>query len=157
MLVTTRNPALAFQPAETGIEILPIDNDVGSKLVLHLLSMDIVHELSSGETESAQELSEKLSGHALEISQKTGLINQRSWSIQEFMRIYDKNTMKLHGNAHIATVWKLSFESLCASSAAFLGVLSYLMPDSISQELFQSADPKLLLPTSLQFCADDLE
>jgi hypothetical protein len=154
-LVTTRNHALAFQPAETGIEILSFDSELGSKFVLHLLSMDISHDLSSGEIESARELSEKLSGHALAINNMAGLIHRRSWSIREFLSVYENNTEKLHDKT-LATIWKLSFESLDAQSGGLLGVLSYVVPDSIPQELFRTPSPEDL-PSSLQFCSDELE
>ena len=114
-MVTTRNHSLAFEPAETGIEIAPFDTDVGSRFLLHLLSLNIAQDLSTGEVKSAHELAEKLSGHALGISQMAGLIYRQSWSIQEFLAIYNKNTRKVHeisGGNSLGAVWQLSFESL---------------------------------------------
>lgn len=81
-----------FDPAETGIEVLPFDLESGARFVLHLLSNDIAADLTSQEAESATGLSERLSGHALAISQMAALINRRSWTINEFLAIYDRNT-----------------------------------------------------------------
>ena len=144
---------MAFEPAEIGLEVLTFEPDDGSKLLLQLLSMDISNDLNAKETKSALELSEKLSGHALAISQMAGLIHRRSWSIEQFVSIYMKSTQRLHENA-LDAVWKLSFESLDDLSFNFLGVLSYIAPDSIPQALFEPGDPAQL-PQSLQFCNDE--
>jgi hypothetical protein len=123
VLVTTRNRSLAFEPAETGIEVLPFDPDVGSQLLLHLLSLDIAADVSHQEAKSAYELSESIGGHALMISQMAGMIHRRSWSIEEFLQIYNPNTKKLQNSMDaIDALWKISFESLDCESSAFLGV-----------------------------------
>ncbi|MCJ1309172.1 hypothetical protein MMC25_002828 [Agyrium rufum] len=157
-LITTRNHALAFEPAEAGIEIFPFDPDVGSAFILHLLRSDIAAAISSENVESAQELSKKLGGHALAISQMAGIIHRRSWSISEFVAIYDRNTKEMlgmPGHNSIDAVWKISFKSLNLEGATMLGVLSYLMPDSIPQALFEPSHPEEL-PTTLEFCSHEL-
>lgn len=156
-LITTRNHNLAFQPADTGIEILPFGTEAGSGFLLHLLSLDIADKLTVQEAKSAHELSERLSGHALAISQMAGLIHRRSWSIEEFLAIYDKNTQKIHGSAtgdSLDTVWYLSFKSLEPECSAFLGVLCYVSPDSIPQELFEST---AALPPGLELYQDTMK
>ena len=157
-LVTTRNHSIAFAPADVGIEVLPFDPEAGSKFLLSLLSLDIAADISSGETESAYTLAEKLSGHALAISQMAAFIHRRSWTIEEFLAVYEKNTQKMHGlrgYTSLDAVWQISFESLNPTSSAFLGVLSYMMPDSIPQALFETHDPACL-PDTLSFCNDAL-
>ncbi|KUJ17107.1 uncharacterized protein LY89DRAFT_782305 [Mollisia scopiformis] len=77
-LITTRNHNLAFQPADTGIEVFPFKTAEGSAFLLHLLSLDIVDNLTEKEAKSAFDLSERLSGNALAISQMAGLIHRRS-------------------------------------------------------------------------------
>jgi hypothetical protein len=137
--------------------VLPFDLESGSRFLLHLLSLDIATEVSTSEAKSASDLSERLSGHAVAIVQIAGLIHRRSWTIQEFLAIYDRNTRKMlgmSGHNSLDAVWKLSFESLNDQCAAFLGVLSYITPDSIPQALFEASDPPNL-PTSLQFCTDE--
>jgi len=157
-LITTRNHALAFEPAETGIEILPFDRAAGSGFILHLLSRDIAADISSQDAKSALDLSEKLSGHALAISQMAGLIHRRSWSIAEFVAIYDRNTREMlgmPGTNSLDAVWRLSFESLNENCAMMLGILCYLMPDSIPQALFEPSD-RNDLPATLNFCSHEL-
>ncbi|KAF2836401.1 hypothetical protein M501DRAFT_1018761 [Patellaria atrata CBS 101060] len=89
-LITARNHNLAYEPAETGIEVLPFDTETGSVFVLHLLSLDIAADVATQESKSAAQLSERLGGYALAISQMAALIHRRSWTIEEFLAIYDR-------------------------------------------------------------------
>lgn len=111
------------------------------------------------EAQSALELSQQLDGHALAISFMAGLIQKRSWSIQEFLSIYEKNKRDLHGqrcpNA-LSTIWHLSFKSLSPESAALLGILAYINPDSVAQELFTKAE-KDSLPALLRTSTNELD
>lgn len=152
-IITTRNHSLAFEPADRGIEISSFEPDGGSKLLMQLLSLDVTNEIKESEVKSALELSEKLRGHALAISQMAGLIHRRSWTIKEFISVYEKSTQRFNHRA-LDAVWRLSFESLGVESSEFLGVVSYVAPDSIPQALFEPEKPPDL-PGILQFCADD--
>jgi hypothetical protein len=160
VIITTRNRSLAFEPAGKGIEVLHFDSEAGSGFLLHLLQMDVAKDIANQDVRSAKALSEKLSGHALALNQMAGLIHKRSWSIDEFLRIYDKNARRIHGLSQeensIDTVWRLSFESLDGPASAILGVLSFYMPDSIPEALFRRTSSKDL-PHSLKFCEDDFE
>jgi hypothetical protein len=118
--------------------------------------MDIVSNLASQEALSAMELSSRLSGHALAISQMAGLIHKRGWSIEEFMKLYSRNAQKIENRTSLDTVWKLSFESLEKNSYQLLGVLSFLMPDSIPDALLRPSDT-VMLPECLMFCEDEME
>ena len=157
-IITTRNHALAFEPAQTGIDVLPFDIATGSKFLLSLLAKDIAEDVTAVESQSAIDLSEKLSGHALAISQMAGLIHKRSWSIKEFLAIYDRNTKRLHGtpgSTSLDAVWYLSFKDLDGLSSAFLAVLAYIMPDSIPQALFEDVKSSEM-PEVLRDCCDEL-
>lgn len=158
-LITTRNHNLAYEPAELGIEVLPFDKESGTRFILHLLSRDVASDVKSGEYESACELSARLSGHALAISQMTGLLNSRKWGISEFVGIYDRNTRQMlnrPGTNSMDAVWKLSFESLSPQNSIILGIMSYLVPDAVPQALFDNVNAQDL-PPDLTFCADELQ
>lgn len=157
-LITSRNHSFAFEPADGGLELTTWDTETGSRFLLHLLSTDVGKELANEEATSANELSRKLSGHALAISHMAGLIHRRAWSVSEFMEIYNKYPNVMHGvsgNSSIDALWEISFKSLDPQSHALLGVLCFLAPDSITQSLFEvsRADD---LPERLKFCADYL-
>ena len=123
---------------------------------MQLLQRDIATDVVSKELQSAKELSEKLDGHALAISQMTALIHRKLWSIATFLAMYEKNAQKIHhfpGYTSLGAVWQVSFEQLDLVNAAILGVLAYIMPDSIPIALFKPE--KSALPESLSFCADE--
>lgn len=157
VLVTTRNRNFAFGPADFGIEIPSFDVNVGSQFLLHLLRKDIASDVL--ETESAVELSEKLSGHALALSHMAGLIQTRSWRIKEFLSIYEKNRRKFHHDwtKSLATVLHFSFEELSIEALTLLGVLAYISPDSIPSLLFDSEQDSKVLPENFSFCMNKLD
>lgn len=70
-----------------------------------------------------------------------------------------KNKRDLHGqrcpNA-LSTIWHLSFKSLSPESAALLGILAYINPDSVAQELFTKAE-KDSLPALLRTSTNELD
>lgn len=134
VLITTRNHSLAFDPGDGGFEILPWDTDTGSKFLLHLLAGHIRDELLASETESAYSLSERLSGHALALSNMCGLIHRRSWSISELVEVYDRAKDFQDG---LETVWNLSFANLQPDCAALLSAFAFCAPDAIPQSLFE--------------------
>ncbi|KAK4141224.1 Tetratricopeptide-like helical [Dichotomopilus funicola] len=153
-LVTTRNLKVAFEVADTGMEIANWDNEEGSKFLLHLLQGDSALDLEDSEIASAHDLADKLSGHALAISALAGVIHRRAWSIKEFMEFYNQHRSQVPSRTPaIKALWYMSFKSLDAQSHAILAVMSFLEPDSIPQALFEPEDPTAL-PASLAFCSD---
>ncbi|KAH8714838.1 P-loop containing nucleoside triphosphate hydrolase protein [Phaeosphaeriaceae sp. PMI808] len=127
-LITTRNTALAYEPAEAGIEVSSWDTRTGSQFLLHLLSGHISAELLASQSQSALELSERLSGHALALAKMGGVIHRRSWTIRELVEVYDRQPDFKNG-------------------------IGPVCPDSITQS---SPEPKELkhLPASLQWLGD---
>ncbi|UKZ68843.1 uncharacterized protein TrAtP1_009863 [Trichoderma atroviride] len=109
-IITTRNHNLVYKFATSGLEIASWDAKTGSEFLLFLLKDNIGRDIQA-EGLSAFELAEKLSGHALGISHMAGLIQQRSWSITEFMRIYLKDPRRLH-KSELQAVWDVSFGTL---------------------------------------------
>lgn len=153
-IITTRNHNLVYKFATSGLEITSWDAKTGSQFLLFLLKDNIGRDIQS-EGLSAIELAEKLSGHALGISHMAGLIQRRSWSITEFMRIYLKDPRKLH-KSELQAVWDVSFGTLERDSRVFLGVASFLVPDNMAQELFENRQGHDL-PDDLEFFLDELE
>jgi hypothetical protein len=135
------------------LEVTSWDAQTGSQFLLFLLEKSIGRDLEA-EGNSALALSERLSGHALAISHMAGLIYDGEFSIQEFMAMYLKNPRRAHATNELAALWDFSFKSLDQNSLSLLGVMSFLMPDVIPQELFE-AGPNREFPEDLDFCSDD--
>ncbi|PVH79292.1 hypothetical protein DL98DRAFT_655534 [Cadophora sp. DSE1049] len=150
-IVTTRNLSLAFDPAVSGLEIEHWDTETGAEYLLFLLKKAVGQDLTS-ETASARTLSQKISGHALALSQVAGLIHDGEWSVQEWTTMYLEHPRETHVN-ELAKLWTFAFRTLeqkDKNSFALLGILSFLMPDNIQGEILQ---PKtdLELPQGLGF------
>lgn len=156
VLITSRHSSFATNPAGSGLEVGAWDSETASRFLLHLLSTDIAAGLTLGEAQSADEVAEKLDGHALAISHMAGLLHKHDWSIAECMSLYNEQQASIQGVSGISSLnalFNLSFRSLDQDSLSLLGILSFLSPDGIPESLFdvQSiAD----LPESLNFCAD---
>ena len=159
-ILSTRNRRFAFDIAQRGLEIESWDASTDSQFLLYLLATNIGDQLTADDIQSANQLSEKLSGHALAISHMAGLIHGRGWSIAEFIEDYDQQPQIIHGifdNKSINALWNISFKTLDPWSRAILGVLSYLSPDSVPQAIFESKAVATALPDSLKFCASRID
>ncbi|OPB46038.1 hypothetical protein A0O28_0061580 [Trichoderma guizhouense] len=151
-IITTRNHNLMHKFATSGLEITSWDAKTGSEFLLFLLKDNIGRDIQS-ERLSAVELAEKLGGHALGISHMAGLIQRKSCTIAEFMRIYLEDPKRLH-KSELQAVWDASFGTLERNSRAFLGVASFLVPDNTAQDLFENRQGHDL-PDDLEFFLDD--
>ena len=59
-LITTRNSRVAFEFADTGMEIANWNNEKGLKFLFHLLQTDSARDLEDSEVTSAHELAASL-------------------------------------------------------------------------------------------------
>ncbi|UQC77217.1 uncharacterized protein CLUP02_02684 [Colletotrichum lupini] len=148
-IITTRDRALAFDLATSGIEINSWDAETGADFLLFLLRKSVGKDLNS-DTLSARTLSEKLSGHALAIFNMAGLISDETYSLQEFTDMFLEDPSSARGMDELATLWELTFRSLDTNSLCLLGVVSFLMPNNISSKLFEPEHAQDL-PPDLQF------
>lgn len=137
-LITTRNTALAYEPAETGIEVTSWDTEMGSKFLLHLLSGHISADILAHQSHSALELSDRLSGHALGLAKMGGVIHRRCWTIERLLQVYDQQPELRNG---IGPVWQLSFENLSSNGSSLLSVFAFCSADMIPHSLFEPENP----------------
>ncbi|KXH65594.1 hypothetical protein CSAL01_03236 [Colletotrichum salicis] len=144
-LITTRNHSLAFDPANGGLEVLPWGTANGTKFLLHLLAGHVSADLLASEAKSAYSLAERLSGHALAISNMSGLIHRQSWTISELL---DRYGSSLNFKDGLEAVWGVSFKNLKPGSATLLAAFSHCAPDSIPHSLFDLKEA-VDLPDSL--------
>lgn len=164
IMITTRKLDLTTQPISKSIELYEFSLMLGARFLIHNLPERYISE-TGREFENARKISLKMSGHALAISQMAALIIAKGLSLEKFIIMYDKHSKKMHrerksgwkypGYEHaVDTVWELSFRSLSPDAKHCLGILSFLMPDSIPQELFEGSGTSLAYPV-LQFCEDE--
>ncbi|KAK8130629.1 hypothetical protein PG999_003009 [Apiospora kogelbergensis] len=148
-IITTRNHALGLDPAESSLEVPSWDPETGADCLIFLLKKRIGQDLES-ENISARDLSKRLSGHALAISQMAGLIYEGEYSIKEFTSMYLQSPHSVHAMDALADLWKYAFESLDKNSFSLLGIISFLQPDGIPPEIYKPSH-KVDLPQHLGF------
>ncbi|KAM7213095.1 hypothetical protein V8F06_011518 [Rhypophila decipiens] len=153
-IITTRNRSLGFEPAASDLEVKSWDAETGAEYLLFLLKKSIGRDISS-ESASAKRLAETLSGHALALSQMAGLIYDGEYTIQEFTTMYYNNPRSAHALDALAALWDIVFQTLDKNTFTFLGIVSFLMPDSIPPEILEPKSD-LELPTNLMFLRDKL-
>lgn len=155
-IVTTSNRAKTFNFPGKKLEVKPWPEDMGWRYLFFLLEYNDGTDLDSSEKEAAVYLSGKLSGHPLSILLIAGLIHNGDCSTREFMNTYKADANQIHGMNELAKLWRHAIKELDGESHSLLGVMSWLMPDSIPQELFEkgvnrgSAD-------GLEFCLHNSE
>lgn len=152
-IITTRNHSLAFESASVGLEVISWDIQTGSEFLLFLLEENVGRNLKA-ESTFALALFERLSGHALALSHMAALIYEGGFSVQEFMTMYLRNPRRAHATDALSALWYFSFKSLDAESLHLIGVLSFLMSDLVSQDLFEVSDDRQF-PEDLEFCFDE--
>ncbi|KAK4676674.1 hypothetical protein QC764_000320 [Podospora pseudoanserina] len=152
-LITTRNTDLAWEPAEIGIEVETWDIDNGAKCIIHLLADHISADVLASQFNSALELSERLSGHALALDRMAGVIHKRGWTIGQLVEIYDRAPE--FGQNGIGPVWQISFQNLSVNASSILAVISCCSADRIPEMLFQPGEPGKVA-TELPWCGDVL-
>jgi hypothetical protein len=150
---------ISSQLATERLEIPPFDTEDAKAFLLNLLARPETLD----EKSAAAQLTAKLGGHPLAISQMAAIIKSRNYSISNFNDAYDKNRKKIHRTHHctlparydhfLDTVWRISFDFLQPRGRALLGVISIISPDSIPSKLFlcgESDKP----PANMEFCED---
>ncbi|KAF2963290.1 hypothetical protein GQX73_g10280 [Xylaria multiplex] len=152
-IITTRNRSLAFEPASFGLEVTSWDGQMGCQFLFFLLRNSVARD-TEAEEHSALALSQRLSGHALALQHMATLIHSGRFSIEEFMTMYLSDPRRAHASDELTALWDFSFRSLDKESFALLGVLSFLMPDQIPQEIFEHRESNQL-PEGLKFCSDN--
>ncbi|KAK0609966.1 Tetratricopeptide-like helical [Bombardia bombarda] len=153
-IITTRNDSLAFEPASDGLEVTSWDDKTGSKFLLHLLKKNIDRQSAETVDDSAFALAKRLGGHALMISQMAGLIHRYKFPIEDFLAVYLRNPQTTHERDEFKAIWEASFASLSKDSKPLMGVISFLMPDNITPEIFANVEGRHF-PADLSFCDND--
>lgn len=144
-LITSRKQAFAFQPAKGGLEVESFRVDVGAQFLGQALHRG---QLPAAERLAAQKLSEKLGGHPLGLAQIAALSFQKRWRLEDILLKYERFPRKVHETMDInlfhagyslklSTVFEVSFTSLSPAACLLLGIICFLQPDGISEELFK--------------------
>ncbi len=138
ILVTSRDPLARKYLASDGVDVQPFSAESGAELLTRWTGQ-------TGTNDEAREISQRLGGLPLALTQMAGVVNRQQLSIGELLQMYaEEQSHKDLFNSNIgrvsyqsayqhsiSTVWAL--EDLESKSVMLLNVLSLLDPDSIQE------------------------
>jgi hypothetical protein len=146
VLVTSRDPLAKSSPsiASKSIDLSPLSADEGAKLLQQLSH-------STKQDDLALEVSERLGGLPLAISQMAAIIRYQYLTLSEFLEKYDDESSRrqLHAfeeagsrrqeaRGNMSTIWAI--EQLDPSSRVLLQLCSMLDPDCIEERILKDFD-----------------
>lgn len=141
VLVTSRDPSAKHNLyTRDGLDLSPLSL-TDSELLLQRLTQS---EADHVQRRALEEISQKLDGLPLAISQMSGVFRRLRLSYNDFLKYYDeegieelfKKQTKVAGESQassLATLWSL--DRLSSSTKALLQVICFLDPDDIPEEL----------------------
>jgi len=161
VLITTRDASAAHSPASAGFHVQPFDNAAGSEVLLNIVGLD---PTSSANQEKAKEITNTLGGLPLALNQIGGFIVQRKLPLQDFLRLYQRNSSKIDamktgisGYDHtLSTVWEMSMNKPSGDSRILLSLLPYLQPDAVDEAIFLQGST-LVDEVNFSFLNDEME
>lgn len=166
IIVTTRHPGIGFQLTDDEVFISPFTPAEGRDCILSLASWP---GGVAQDPEPAQELSVELGGLPIGIIHMTALMRSRKTPMKRFLGDYRRNKFEYHNKdargiagvysdakPKVGTNWTMSFDALDNQAKSLLGVMCFLYPDAIPQDLFKHWDDSASRSTSglLGYCND---
>jgi NB-ARC domain len=160
MLLTTRDFTVATSLAANYLQINVLSDEDGTEMLIKAVGLE---KASSIDREHALAISKTLGGLPLALSQIGGFITQRKLRLQDFLSLYERYYAKIDarkgpGSEYehtLSTVWSVSFEKLTENSTRLLNILSFLDPDSISEDIFLKGSQDL--DDGFSFLSDEME
>ncbi len=150
VILTARNLSASFSCATDVYNIPCFTAEEGSELLLHLLECQPRHSVAAtnNEHELAKELSSKLGGLALALAQVAGFVVSSQCTLEEMLEIYkqqeaanenvpsSEQPVDFYYGHSLDTVWTATFSRMNDRSLFFLGLLSFLDPDAMPEDIF---------------------
>ncbi|KAJ5673943.1 hypothetical protein N7462_009382 [Penicillium macrosclerotiorum] len=143
ILVTGRNPAIAFSLTSRGHRLHPFDVDTASRMLLKILDLDSESKLHQ---KDAENVCTRLGGLPLALDQIGGFIFRRNIALKDFLAVYDEyteeidddKTMSTDGRC-LASLWGRDIAGLWGGAQTLLTILAFLSPNGISEKFLQDA------------------
>ena len=144
VLVTSRDPlakSRAHIPVDHGLDLEPLSVSEGGSLLRRITGID-----KEKDVETSITIATKLSGLPLAINQIARTISQRNLSFEEFLELYNDQSIRseIHQSKNgldsksLYTLW--AFEDLSLVALGLLNIVSFLDPDRISEKLLSATD-----------------
>jgi len=160
ILLTSRDLTVATTVAAQHVQLDALGHEDGTTLLLRAANLENV---SSSDAQHALMISQAFDGLPLALSQIGGFISQRRLPLQDFLPLYGRYAAKIDARKTpgsdyehtLSSVWDVSFEKLTETSTGLLHLLSFLEPDSISEDILLHGSQGL--GDEFAFLSDELE
>ena len=144
VLVTSRDPLANSRthiPVVHGFDLEPLSINEAGSLLRQLTGINREKDVKTSNI-----IGTKLSGLPLAINQIARTISRRNLSFEEFLELYNNQSIRLeiHQSSNsldcksLFTLW--TFEDLSPEALGLLNIVSLLDPDRISEELLNATD-----------------
>ena len=144
VLVTSRDPLAKSRthiPLVQGFDLEPLSVNEAGSLLRQITGIDIEKDV-----ETSNIIATNLSGLPLAINQIARTISRRNLSFEEFLELYNHQSIRLeiHQSKNILdsrslyTLW--AFEDLSPVALGILNIVSFLDPDRITEKLLSATD-----------------
>ena len=161
VIITCRSLSLAAKRATDVMHLRCFSTETGVEV---LYSLTGLQPSSDSEAAAAKELFHLLGGLPLAMVQISEFINDRGYSYEELLPVYQKSANRIFARSGapvqyehtLDTVWNVSFECLSTESRALLNILAFFDPDLIPESILSNKRADITDP-SLQFLFDDFE
>lgn len=163
ILVTSRNPNVAFNPAAGGFHIQPFSNSEGAILLLKFMNLNTD---SKSNVDLAKDIAQELGSLPLALNQIGGLLNQRKMPLKDFLPLYKRNAERIDSKKtgitnyehSLSTVWEMSLDKLSGSARILQQMLVFFNPDKIDEEVLRQGSQGLSdTDVDVEFLADELD
>jgi hypothetical protein len=152
-------------PNRSGITVPPFNKEQSLELLLKLLGEAweakwLVEPFRLSDLEAGKALMKKIGGLALAIEQAAKLITTLNRSLRGFLDLFWTTMNKLPDRQigprdplikALDTIWSIAFDALSPNARALLGVLAFLAPEGIQEDLLLPRD-QTVLRGKLEFC-----
>ena len=161
VIITCRSLSLAAKRATDVMHLRCFSTETGVEVLYSLTGLP---PSSDSEAAAAKKLFHLLGGLPLAMVQISEFINDRGYSYEELLPVYQKSANRIFARSGapvqyehtLDTVWNVSFECLSTESRALLNILAFFDPDLIPESILSNKRADITDP-SLQFSFDDLE
>lgn len=161
VLITCRSHSLASKRTTKVIHLQCFAAEIGIDVLYSLTGLQPSNE---ADTNAAKELLQLLGGFPLAMVQISGFMNDRGYSYEELLPLYQKSAKKIFTRTGapiqyehtLGTVWEVSFERLSTKAKTLLNILTFFDPDLIPETILSNKRAGII-DTALEFLFDEFE
>ena len=161
ILVTSRDFTAGFGTSAKEYKVHPFDGETGVSAFLSLVGHDPKSESNRA---SAAEIVALLGGLPLAINQISGFVAQQKLTLEDFLRLYTKNSEKIHARKVVrgdyehtlSTVWELALGQLSGPSRTLQILLAFLDPDRVYESVLREGSEQVD-DEDFEFLGDEME